>query len=127
MSNPEIYAFDEYRSNLAKIWLRGCVEGHVECRSRQESELPRRVIDVHGDSPHLFIPFPGTTGKWVALSHCWGKGNTYKTTRETLESRQHGLDWGSLPQTYRDAIMVTRALGYQYLWIDSLCIVQDDG
>lgn len=126
LPTPGTHTFDGHRSNLAKTWLRGCVQDHVECRSRQEFKLPRRVIDVHGKSPHLFIPPPESTGKWVALSHCWGEGNTYKTTRETLEALQHGLDWESLPQTYRDAIMVTRALGYQYLWIDSLCIVQDD-
>jgi hypothetical protein len=35
------------------------------------------------------------------------------------------MSLSSLPQTFRDAILITRKLGYRYLWIDSLCIIQD--
>jgi hypothetical protein len=38
---------------------------------------------------------------------------------------QH-IPFDALPTTYRDAIVFTRGLGMQWLWIDSLCIIQDD-
>lgn len=37
-----------------------------------------------------------------------------------------GIDWDDLPRTFQDAVITTRAIGIQYLWIDSLCIIQDD-
>lgn len=36
------------------------------------------------------------------------------------------INWEDLPKTFQDAIVVVRSLGINYLWIDSLCIVQDD-
>lgn len=36
------------------------------------------------------------------------------------------IPWAELPNTFQDAITVTRMLGLKYIWIDSLCIVQDD-
>jgi hypothetical protein len=49
-----------------------------------------------------------------------------KTTRETKSSFEKSIPEGLLPQTFEDAVSTTRALGIRYLWIDSLCIVQDD-
>lgn len=63
--------------------------------------------------------------KYVALSHCWGGHVPLTTTQGTLAARQCGIELDSLPKTFRDAIMVTRALDLQYIWIDSLCIIQD--
>ncbi|CCF41923.1 heterokaryon incompatibility protein [Colletotrichum higginsianum] len=38
---------------------------------------------------------------------------------------EEGIRIGDLQQTVRDAIAVTRRLGFRYLWIDALCIIQD--
>lgn len=88
--------------------------------------LPRRVIHVREGQLRLLVPEDGTRGHWAALSHCWGKTNTLKTTLKAIESHKHGIQWESLPQTFKDAVEVTSALEVQYLWIDSLCIIQDD-
>jgi Heterokaryon incompatibility protein (HET) len=86
--------------------------------------LPTRVIDVTYENPRL-VESQGETSQYVALSHCWGKSKTVVTNTCTLSSRKKGIEFYSLPKTFQDAIIVTRRLGYRYLWIDSLCIVQD--
>jgi hypothetical protein len=57
---------------------------------------------------------------------CWGKKAQAVTTSQNLALRQENLSWEEKSQTSRDAIFVTRQLGYGYLWIDLLCILQDD-
>lgn len=61
---------------------------------------------------------------YTALSYCWGGDQPHKLTSETLT---HGVkQFDDMPQTIRDAIILTAELGFQYLFVDSLCIVQDD-
>jgi hypothetical protein len=64
-------------------------------------------------------------GTWLALSHCWGLKARFVLDSSNLLERQCGMAMADLPPTFRDAIEVTRRLGYRYLWIDSLCILQD--
>lgn len=65
--------------------------------------------------------------RYAALSYCWGSGeNQAKTIVATLASRKAGIAESELPPVIREAIQVTRALEIPYLWIDALCIVQDD-
>lgn len=49
-----------------------------------------------------------------------------KTEHASLQSRKKGIEWETLPKTFQDAIVLVRHLGLRYLWIDSLCIIQDD-
>jgi hypothetical protein len=64
-------------------------------------------------------------GTYIILSHCWGIEPPLTTTVSTLESRKSSVSMSSLPKTFRDAVTITRKLGKKYLWIDSLCIIQD--
>jgi hypothetical protein len=67
------------------------------------------------------------TGYYVALSYCWGNHPPFVTTPETLADRTGaGFDVADLPRTLRDAVLITRELGFQYLWVDALCILQGD-
>lgn len=64
---------------------------------------------------------------YVALSYCWGNVKpTTITTKDTLNSRLRCIEFFALPQCLQDAVTVTRSLGIRYLWIDALCIIQDD-
>lgn len=66
-------------------------------------------------------------GRYIALSHCWGNGEEIlKTTSRDLPNYQIQIPVDKIPKTYRDAMIIARALDVSYLWIDSLCIVQDD-
>lgn len=67
-------------------------------------------------------------GKYIALSHCWGNPSTSRiptTTIATLSERKSTIPLSSLTKTFQDAIAVTQKLGIRYIWIDSLCIIQD--
>jgi hypothetical protein len=49
-----------------------------------------------------------------------------KTTKTSLPNQMQGVPWSSFPKTFQDAITLTRAFGIRYLWIDALCILQDN-
>ena len=88
--------------------------------------MPSRLIYV-GEADHdvCRLVQPSEIQRSMTLSHCWGQGPTLKLTVDALEEFMKQIPVNELPQTYLDAIMVTRHLGVEYLWIDSLCIVQD--
>jgi hypothetical protein len=94
--------------------------------------LPKRLIDVgeDGSSAHLIGRENLYKAEdYIALSYCWGPtANTLTTTKTTLKMRQTAISEldGELPQTLQHAFRLTRLLGIRYLWIDALCIVQDD-
>ncbi len=115
------------RLGEARKWLEKCQLEHTKCEvpGAQDLRLPRRVIDVGGGTdelnPFLFVPPAHAVGQWVALSHCWGNSNSLKTTTALLETHMKYLDVKKLPQTYRDAIVVTRVLGFRYLFSQRHC------
>jgi len=62
---------------------------------------------------------------YASLSHCWGKTKILRLELQSLEAFRKGITLSSLPKTFQDAIACVRTLGIHYLWIDSLCIIQD--
>lgn len=90
--------------------------------------LPSRVIDV-GLEPPVLKETTGEIGAYVALSHCWGtnpRNAIPMTTTSNLDQRKLGIPMTELPRSFQDAIKIVRKLNIRYIWIDSLCIVQDD-
>ena len=61
----------------------------------------------------------------VCLSYCWGKGECFRLDVNTHGSPRAGISINLLPKTIRDAVCVTKELGAEWLWVDSLCIIQD--
>ncbi len=92
------------------------------------ANLPSRLIEVApGDSlgvPRL-RPTAGLKGSYLALSYCWGSKQSYVLTTKNLGLLIRELEVNMLPQTILDAIEVTKRLGFEYLWVDALCILQD--
>jgi hypothetical protein len=110
-------------------WLRECREKHTKCRASYEPALPSRVLDLvklDQTSTIKLLETGGMRGEYVCLSHCWGNAQLITTERKTLELRKAGIPWDALSKTFQDAIVFTRCLQVRYLWIDSLCIIQDD-
>lgn len=90
--------------------------------------MPTRVIELPYDTsiPPRLCSSSGRKGRYIALSHCWGSAEIVKLTTKQLPNFYTALDVDSLPRNFQDAIALTRSLGFQYLWIDALCIIQDD-
>lgn len=113
-----------------KEWIATCDSKHQRCRSEQVPQLPARIIDIGSvSSPHnvnLVETSDGDRAPYIALSHCWGKSNSFITTKDNIEQMKKVIPIEKAPATFQHAIAVSRALGIRYLWIDSLCIIQGD-
>lgn len=116
-------------------WIEECDKNHHLCRREGTPRLNRRfarILDV-GDVPSAStiklcpsedLPY-GL--KYVTLSHTWAGISSeipYLTT-ETYDEYLQCIVIANLPRTFQDAIQLTRQMGIRYLWIDSLCIIQD--
>ena len=91
--------------------------------------MPTRVLDV-GDQTSSTIRLveprsQAMSGPYLTLSHCWGQTEVLKLTTATMGAMQNGISAQELPALYQDAITVCQHLEIRYLWIDSLCIIQD--
>jgi hypothetical protein len=104
-----------------------CEKAHPHCQAPTPAVLPRRVVDIGTSISDMKLYESDTeTGEYIALSHCWGSSQNLTTTKASISERKRGLVWDTLPRTFQDAVSITRKLSIRYIWIDSLCIVQDD-
>ncbi|EGN94395.1 hypothetical protein SERLA73DRAFT_77797 [Serpula lacrymans var. lacrymans S7.3] len=119
---------------LAREWLKQCLQKHHKCMEAASATRirtgPSRLIDVGGDDgaePRVVITqgLSETEPEYLTLSHCWGGANILRLLVENISRLTAGIPLSTLPKTFQDAIIITRRLGYQYLWIDSLCIIQN--
>jgi hypothetical protein len=86
--------------------------------------LPARVVDIQTMS--FYTSLRGEAAGYTALSYRWGGDQPFRTTKQTLSTKLGHISPSSMPKTLQDAVFVARKLGIRYLWIDSLCIIQDD-
>jgi len=128
-------------------WCRTDQIGHLILDRKAEEVLPRekvrfgdiptRLIDV-GLSDSLRLRLVETADNngalmadvskagFMALSYCWGGDQQAKLLEARVADYKRGIDLAMLPLTLREAVWVARETGFRYLWIDSLCIQQDD-
>lgn len=118
--DPE--CFDFIKNNLAS-----CMKDHQCGGDGPLPLLPDRVLWI-GSNIKLVEP-KDIRAKYIALSYCWGPtdAGTYLTNASNLAARKSGMDYTELPPLFQDVISCSRVLGVDYLWIDRLCIVQEDG
>lgn len=115
----------------AHTW--SCAKTHKLCKAAAQSgPIPaKRVLDLAQAKAGLvrLVEASGISKPYVALSHCWGPPSRHPlmTTRATLKAHMTGIPLVNLTKTFRDAIRVCVFMKIQYIWIDCLCIVQDDG
>jgi hypothetical protein len=102
---------------LTKKWLERCTKNDPLCSGGKPRLLPTRVVDIRDTKPKLHESKPNETGLYVALSYSWGdaSSNMLKLKNGTRK-----------PLTHKEGILAARELNYDYIWIDALCIIQDD-
>lgn len=132
---PTSYLHPEVLSQI-KGWLDSTNQS-VDFANETQS-LPTRLIDVGPSDgtqqPRLVVSREDLhmsvygACSYVALSHCWGEPGDlqFKTTNCVLERFRREIPFEYCPETFRDAIKFVRTIGLRYLWIDALCIIQDD-
>ncbi|KAK2754070.1 hypothetical protein FQN54_007239 [Arachnomyces sp. PD_36] len=131
---PDVGTGSASAMQTVKRWLHACRtdDAHSACREaycneEKRESFPRRLLYVGGpnEKPRI-VEAQGIQDPYCALSYCWGTKHFLATTRDNLSQNMNGIPLDSFPAVMADAISVVRMLGYRYLWIDALCIVQDD-
>ncbi|KAI0333429.1 HET-domain-containing protein, partial [Cubamyces sp. BRFM 1775] len=119
---------------LAKACLQQCIREHERCKvlyrlafPELPAFVPTRLIDCKcPQRPRVVLTKGVPPGAYIALSYVWGEEQPHRATEANISSYMtDGIDPATLPQTIRDAIHITRELGLNFLWVDSLCIIQD--
>lgn len=139
---------------VAKEWLENCCRRHAQCHRLKAKnskswemwmklrksekpnspslQLPARLLEIGAptfDRVRLWFPSKNTsllqTVSYMTLSHCWGSAQFLTLTQSSLPRLEAGILTSELPKSFQDAIHITRELGVRFLWIDSLCILQD--
>ncbi|CAI6243901.1 unnamed protein product [Periconia digitata] len=129
---PQVDRFSDTSLESVLSCITHCIQQHGDCGSDLEQPSPSRVIYVGTEEePTLYLHEPEDQRlRYVCLSYCWGKQSgtspMLKTTSESLDDFRIQIDWSRLPKTFQDAILFTRKLKIGYIWIDALCIIQDD-
>lgn len=106
-------------------------ERHRICNSGGSTMLPNRVLCISEQdyrNVRLLTTNGTVTGVYACLSHCWGSDpeRIPKTLKSTLRSYKDQIPWQLLSKKFQQTIEFLSKIGIRYLWIDSLCIVQDD-
>ncbi|TLD21954.1 hypothetical protein PspLS_08229 [Pyricularia sp. CBS 133598] len=123
---------------IATSWINECVSGHpvcLEAGSMDPGWLPTRLIDVgqQGKTHNVRVittasepGLHGSLARYATLSHCWGTASFLTLTKSRFSALSRNIPLADLPRTFQEAITVCRHLSISYIWIDSLCIIQDD-
>ncbi|KAI0469472.1 heterokaryon incompatibility protein-domain-containing protein [Xylaria cf. heliscus] len=131
---PERTDLEETLTQI-RSWYSSCMKSHDSCNSISRTYVPTRLLDIQSPGCASGVrlletqaDIPGSSIDYVCLSHCWaGSKPACITLKSTLEQNLKGIEWATIPKTFQDVISVLRRLAFRYLWIDSICIIQDDG
>ncbi|KAI0157328.1 heterokaryon incompatibility protein-domain-containing protein [Xylariaceae sp. FL1272] len=110
-------------------WVTDCLQNHTFCQQIETSRqrfTPDRLIQLESpDGIFLSVDHPDTVD-YLALSYCWGGKQIFSTTHDNFVNHHTHIPWAMVPDTFRQAIKITHQLGYKYIWIDALCVIQGD-
>jgi hypothetical protein len=127
------YIFQDTMFQRIEEWLKHCGT-HIECAQAMERSLelnrgrgPARLLYVNSsNTSSIRLVERKMNMEYIALSYCWGGDDSMKLTNLEFDSWAQSIPVINLPKTIRDAIICTRRLGLDYLWVDRLCIIQDN-
>ncbi|KAI0877238.1 HET-domain-containing protein [Hypoxylon argillaceum] len=116
-----------------KAILQLCLTSHPQCQQSRSRVLPTRLLQIRKNNGEanfqvqLITTTAGHTGEYAALSYCWGGPQPLQLTKSTIQDfLQQPIERGALPLGLSDAVEVAYSLELEYLWVDALCIIQDD-
>lgn len=118
----------EYTASIVRQGRIRCSEEHehLPCSKEPIGFAPTRLISIGTEAdPLRLVESTAVTGPYATLSYCWGGAKPPSTTKANLSARLHHIAEDSLPIVFRQTIQLARMLGIPYIWIDSLCIIQD--
>ncbi|KAK0742805.1 heterokaryon incompatibility protein-domain-containing protein [Schizothecium vesticola] len=130
ISNRPVGRHPGSNTNLKRVssWLQNCQEHH-NCEVIPGA-IPARVIEVTGTPDAINMRLCSTDHlgpvPYACLSYCWGGEQERKCTASNIASYQTAIPFEEQPATIRDSARVYLGIGLRYLWIDALCIIQDD-
>ncbi|PMD47069.1 HET-domain-containing protein, partial [Hyaloscypha variabilis F] len=121
---------DEASLDQAARWLAACRSEHEQCRAQDVSFQPTRLLYL-GDEDQESIQLVGKEAPcsaYAALSHRWSEETQQVRLEQNnlAQRKENGISLCDFPPMMQDAISVLRRLGILYVWIDCMCIVQDD-
>jgi Heterokaryon incompatibility protein (HET) len=114
---------------VAGTWINQCRNNHPKCARNLQQWYPTRLLQIDRGVRKVKliiskIQVPNSA--YVTLSHRWPKVMPVKLLSSNTAQFQSGIEISELPKIFQDAISITYHLGFHYLWIDSLCIQQDE-
>ena len=114
---------------LAKRWFRHCNETHRKCWPRKGQALghPTRLVEIRPPATLRVVETAALPRDlaYIALSYCWGKAQFLSLKEDSITQMSEGIAFSDLPKTFQDVVIVAGWFQIRYLWIDSLCIIQD--
>ncbi|KAH7237063.1 uncharacterized protein BKA55DRAFT_134618 [Fusarium redolens] len=115
---------------LGYEWYEECTGSHESCQRLRSSPkfAPSRLIDISSGDDWKLCLYPQDiidTPDYMTLSYRWAKNPSIVLLSSNLEDFRRGAPISRLPKTFREAITVARRFSVKYMWIDSLCIIQD--
>ncbi|KAK3496066.1 heterokaryon incompatibility protein-domain-containing protein [Neurospora crassa] len=128
ISTPSSVQCEPDMMGLLKYWFKECYNNHPYCRPSGPSFSPTRLLLIENEYSARIVATKDCNAHYpyVALSHCWGTVSRLKLQKSNMVDLLKHISITELPTTYREGISVTLALGFSYIWIDSLCVIQDD-
>ena len=117
----------EASMKLIAAWMESCLKDHTKCFKAESTALPRRVLFIGEEGPmRLIEPEPGHRARYACLSHRWGTDSVpLRLLSANVDMFKTEIPDHIVPPLFKDARYVASRLGVGYLWIDSLCIIQD--
>ncbi|KAF1950394.1 HET-domain-containing protein [Byssothecium circinans] len=136
---PSVDVAPEYESEFSsakcfdqlRAWINKCdtQHPHLHCSGADKS-MPRRLLSLSSGTDGLSLRLQevpdSSFGRYIALSHCWGALPTLRTLSTNIIEMRQSIALEDLPKTFKDAVYCAQQLDIEFIWIDSLCIIQDD-
>ncbi|KAK1987613.1 heterokaryon incompatibility protein-domain-containing protein [Colletotrichum cereale] len=109
-------------------WLTDCLENHERCvKNINTAYRPTRLVEILNKTTVRVVEHPDKDSclSYASFSHCWGQAKTLKLLKENKKQLQTGIEIATLPASYKEALNVLKGFNISFIWIDSLCIIQN--